>query len=279
MSDPLYPVSAETIGLNFARKHKIEGVDATALAKLRELSVAEIVDGGQESDGPGGPIIYSGPILDGKLVVETAQSAYEAGRQARVPLIIGSNSAEVPGGFLNARSKEELLSLFGAQKDEAIAAYDPDGNTDFAKMLTMVNTDKVWAEPARFTARAFVVKGQPAYIYRFSYVPASMRQMMRYGAPHGSEIPYVFDNLTGRNGATVAPKDQEVAKMMNTYWANFAKTGDPNGKGLPRWPRFNPQRDDILEFRPDGSAVGAPDPRKARLDVIEKAANAKGSVK
>ncbi len=278
-ADPLYPVSAETIGLNFARKHKIEGVDATALAKLRELSVAEIVDGGQESDGPGGPVIYSGPILDGKLVVETAQSAYEAGRQARVPLIIGSNSAEVPGGFVKARSKNELLSLFGSLKDEAIAAYDPQGNTDFAKMLTMVNTDKVWAEPARFTARAFVAKGEPAYIYRFSYVPASMQQMMRYGAPHGSEIPYVFDNLTGRNGATVAPKDQEVAKMMNTYWANFAKTGDPNGKGLPRWPRFNPQRDDILEFQPDGSTVGAPDPRKARLDVTEKAANAKGSVK
>jgi para-nitrobenzyl esterase len=278
-ADLLYPVSAETIGLNFARRHKIEGVDATALARLRELSVAEIVDGGQESDGPGGPIIYSGPILDGKLVVETAQSAYEAGRQARVPLIIGSNSAEVPGGFVNATSKDELLSLFGAQKDEAIAAYDPEGSTDFAKMLTMVNTDKVWAEPARFTARAFAAMGQPAYIYRFSYVPASMRQMMMYGAPHGSEIPYVFDNLTGRNGATVAPQDQEVAKMMNTYWANFAKTGDPNGKGLPRWPRFNPQKDDILEFRPDGSAVGAPDPRKARLDVIEKAANAKGSVK
>jgi len=65
------------------------------------------VDGGQESVGPGGPPIYSGPILDGKLVVETAERAYEAGRQANVPLIIGSNSAEVPAGFVNARSKEE----------------------------------------------------------------------------------------------------------------------------------------------------------------------------
>ena len=97
------PVSAETIGINFARKHGIDGTDAAALAKLRSLTVAQIVDGGQESNGPGGPLIYPGPILDGKLVVETAQSAYEAGRQAGVPLIIGSNSAEVPAGFVNAR--------------------------------------------------------------------------------------------------------------------------------------------------------------------------------
>jgi len=270
-ADPNYPVSAETIGINFARKHNIKGMDATALAKLRGLSVAEIVDGGQESDGPGGPAIYSGPILDGKLVVETAQSAYEAGRQAQVPLIIGSNSAEVPAGFVNASSKDELLSLFGNLRDQAIAAYDPDGTTEFAKMLTMVNTDKVWAEPARFTARAFAAKGQPAYLYRFSYVPAAMQQIMRYGAPHGSEIPYVFGNPTGRNGATVTPQDQEVAKIMNTYWANFAKTGDPNGNGLPKWPRYNPKSDEIFDFQPDGSPVGAPDPRKARLDVTELA--------
>ncbi len=135
----------------------------------------------------------------------------------------------------------------------------------------MVNTDKVWAEPARLTARVFAAKGDPAYIYLFSYVSASMRERMRYGAAHGSEIAYVFDNLSGRNGATVAPKDQEVAKMMNTYWANFAKTGDPNGQGLSKWPVYNPQKNEILEFRLDGSAVGALDPKKARLDVIEKA--------
>jgi para-nitrobenzyl esterase len=270
-ADPYYPISAETIGINFARKHGIDGTDAAALAKLRSLSVVDIVDGGQETNGPGGLPIYSGPILDGKLVVETAQSAYEAGRQAYVPIIIGSNSAEVPAGFVNANSKEQLLALFGSMRDEANSVYDTDGTTDFAKMLTMVNTDKVWAEPARFTARAFVAKGTPAYIYLFSYVSPSMQQMMRYGAAHASEISYVFDNLRGRNGAAVASKDQEVAKLMNTYWANFAKTGDPNGKGLPRWPVYDPKNNEILEFRPDGSAVGGPDPKKARLDVIEKA--------
>jgi para-nitrobenzyl esterase len=272
-ADPLYPVSAETIGINFARKHGIAGNDADALAKLRALSVEKIVDGGQENDGQGGPRIYSGPILDGKLVVETAESAYNAGRQARVPLIIGNCSGEIGGGFVNASSsKEELFSLFGELDGEAKAAYDPEGNKEFAEVITKFNTDWVWAEPGRLAARAIVAKGEPAYIYLFSYVPAPMKERMRFGAGHGSEVAYVFNNLNARWGAPeAAPEDKKVAQMLNTYWVNFAKTGDPNSKGLPEWPVYTPKKYKILEIQSDGKPVGKPDPRKARLDVIEKA--------
>ncbi len=188
-ASPYYPVSAETIGVNFARKHGIEGTDAAALAKLRALKVEEIVDGGQENDGQGGPRIYSGPILDGKFVVETAESAYKAGRQASVPIMIGNNSAEIGGPFVNAsKSKEELFSLFGELKDEAKAAYDPDGTKEFTEVQTRFNTDKVWAEPARFTASSFAAVGDPAYIFLFSYVPSSMKERMKYGPGHGTDI-------------------------------------------------------------------------------------------
>ena len=252
---------------------RIEGTDAAALAKLRSLSVAEIVDGGQENDSSG-LRIYSGPILDGKLVVETAESAYKAGRQAQVPLIIGNCSAEIGGPFVsNANSKEALFATFGELEAEAKAAFDPEGNKVFAEIITKFNTDWVWGEPARMTARAFVAKRAPAYMYQFGYVPLQCDRRAPYGAGHGSEVSFVFNTLNARWGAPAeaTPEEKELARIMNTYWTNFAKTGNPNGNGLPNWPLYDTQKEEILDIDLDGKPVSKADPRKARFNVIEKA--------
>lgn len=164
-----------------------------------------------------------------------------------------------------------MWARYGQWSAQARAAYDPDGSTDFATLVSRANDDFGQAEPARFAANAFAANGSPVYLYRFSYVQTSMREQMRAGTPHGGEIAYVFGTLSGGRGGAPTPEDQAVSRMAQSYWVNFAKTGDPNGAGLPTWPRHDPSKDLIFDFRPDGSAGAGPDPRKARLDVTQLA--------
>jgi para-nitrobenzyl esterase len=265
--DPNYPVSGETLGIDFARIMGIEGTDQEALAKLRALSAEDVLRGAPE--GAEAPRIEITPILDGRLVTETAESAYEAGRHAPVPLLVGSNSADTAGRRINASTKEELFARFGPRSAQAKAAYDPDGTGDFDTLLARANDDYGQAEPARFAANAFASRGTPVYLYRFGYVQSAMRERFQAGAPHGGEIPYVFGALAAGPDSALTPEDQAVVRMAQSYWVNFARTGDPNAAGLPTWPRHEPDEDLIFQFRPDGSAGAGSDPRKARLDVTE----------
>lgn len=266
-----YPVSAEQIGVNFARTHGINGTGAEALDSLRALSVEEILLGGNDNAGRGRVPTYSGPIIDGQFVKETFEDAYYNNHYAHVPLIIGSNNAESSGGFITARTKEELFSIFGNNKVEAENIYNPGDSLDFKQVMTMVTTDRVWAEPARFTAKEFTQAGLPAYIYMFSYVPEALKERLPMGAPHASELPYVFNTLQTRWGVNeITGTDKEMARLMNTYWANFAKTGNPNGESLSMWSVYTLEDSHIIEFRPNGTACPIPEPKKERLDVLEK---------
>jgi para-nitrobenzyl esterase len=269
--DPSYPVSAETIGINFARSMGIEGTDQAAMAKLRALSADQVLRGAPDQPRVSVGADDTTPIFDGKLITETAETAYKAKHEPRIPLMLGSNSADTAGNRIRATSKEQLFARFGKWSDQAKAAYDPDGTTDLATLVTRANDDFGQAEPARFAANAFAANGSPVYRYRFSYVQTAMRERMRTGTPHGGEISFVFGTLTARPGSTASAEDQEVSRMAQAYWVNFAKTGDPNGAGLPTWPRHDPSKDVIFEFRPDGSAAAVPDSRKARLDVMQLA--------
>jgi para-nitrobenzyl esterase len=273
-ADPNYPVSAETIGITFARSMGIEGADDAALASLRSLSAEQILRGTPAAPGANTPQVETTPVLDGRLITETAESAYKAGRQPNVPLLVGSNSADTAGNRIRATTKDELFVRFGESSAQARAAYDPDGTADLATLIARANDDFGQAEPARFAANAFAAKGSPVYRYRFSYVQAAMREQMRAGAPHGGEIAYVFGTLMARPGSTLTPEDQAVSRVAQRYWVNFARTGDPNGPGLPPWPRHDPAKDLIFNFRTDGTAGAGPDPRKARLDVMQRATEA-----
>lgn len=265
--DPNYPVSAETIGIEFARAMGIEGTDEAALARLRALSAEQIIQG----PASGGPRHELTPILDGRLITETAESAYKARRMPRVPILVGSNSADTAGNRVRASSKEQLFARFGQWSEQAKAAYDPEGREDLATLIARMNDDFGQAEPARFAANAFAAIGAPVFRYRFSYVQTALKEKFRMGAPHGGEIPFVFGTLVSRPGAEVSGQDWAVSQMIQSYWVNFARKGDPNGPGLPHWPRHDPKKDLIFEFLPDGTARAVPDARKARLDVMELA--------
>ena len=267
--DPNYPVSAETIGIQFARSMGIDGTDPGALAQLRGLSAEQVLRGAPPQPGVSLPSYETTPILDGKLITETAENAYKARRQPRIPFLAGSNSADTAGNRIRATTKDELFARFGKWSEQAKAAYDPDGSTDLATLVSRANDDFGQAEPARFAASAFATNGSPAYLYRFSYVQSALREKMRAGAPHGGEIAYVFGTLTAGRGVTPSAEDMAVSRMAHSYWVNFAKNGDPNGPGLPNWPPHDPKKDLIFEFKPDGSAGAGPDPRKARLDVTQ----------
>ncbi|GAB2537948.1 carboxylesterase/lipase family protein [Rhodanobacter koreensis] len=268
---PGYP-SAEHVGVNFAHQHGVEGDDAAALAKLRDLPADQIASGLNMTSLAvmwltGQTPTVSGPMLDGRIVVETPDEAYLAKRQARVPVMIGANNSDM--GLSIAHSMQEALAPFGTHAAKAGAAYNPEGSADYALVNARVGADKYMVEPARMTARAMSEQGIPAYEYRFSYVATGMRKEWIHGAPHASEIPYVFRTLEQRYDGLASAEDKQVARVMQAYWVNFARTGDPNGTGLPHWPRYS-TKDELLEFTADGHATAKPDPWRKRLDLTEQ---------
>lgn len=211
------------------------------------------------------PSFYGGDVLvrDGVYVAEDVEAAFAAGREAAVPFIIGTNSAE----FWWIKPSE--LSPYGAIDDAMTAAeraaflraYGGQEGYD-----AQVVSDLVFNEPARRLARLHARNGHPTWLYRFDVVSAAMPEP-HAGATHASERQYVFDNLEASPWPT-AQMDQRQADQMAGYWTTFASTGDPNGGMRQAWPEFRAEPDRLLEFTNDGP-VAKDVPFRERLDLIE----------
>jgi para-nitrobenzyl esterase len=267
--------SAESVGVTFARSKNIFGTDRAALSALRDLTADQVADGlsmANEMDSDQKPK-YTGAMIDGKVVVETSQACFGSGRFAQIPLLVGANSREqvFPRarqiGLPHAHTLDELFAGFGKDGDKARALYDPQNTASMPELGLVVAADQMMVEPARYVARSFAAARQPVYEYRFSYVADSMRGEWK-GAPHATELVFAFNTVRARYGDAVTPNDEKVAQSMHAYWVAFAKSGNPNAGGRPKWPRYSLENDQLMNFTA-GGAFAEPDPWKARLDLIE----------
>ena len=119
---------------------------------------------------------------------------------------------------------------------------------------------------ARSLGATLAAHGVPVYAYRFSYVADSVAKPGA-GAGHATDIPCFFDTVGLKYGAQATGKDVAMGKAMATYMVNFARRGDPNGAGLPAWPRYARSSDQLMDFAADGKPVAQKDPWGAEIDA------------
>ena len=260
---------AEKMAVDYARSLGITAEGPAALAALRALPAEKLVEGTDHEAAlaaiaTGKHIIgVAGSIRDGKLVVEAPEVALAAGREAKVPVMIGTTDRDLALG--SAADKDELFAIFGANAVQARKLYDPQGDQTLDELKQQVYADSSETEPARHLADEVVRAGHTVYFYRFSYVAESTRGEMK-GALHSSEIPYVFNIPAEVVGDKVTADDKKMGELASAYWVSFAKTGDPNGGNRPQWPRHDPAVDKVIDFTNNGVVV-EPDPLKKRLDL------------
>jgi para-nitrobenzyl esterase len=218
----------------------------------------------------GAPGAYSGPVVDGWCLPEDVYTIYSKGKQNDVPLLIGSNEDEgtmfTPANVTLQSFKELAQRRFGSDAEAFLKLYPAESDSEAWKAQAASLRDQTFGWEMRTWARMQSKTGKSkVYLYFFSRVPPGPAAA-RMGSFHSAEIAYVFHN-THRPGRPWEETDHQLAETMSSHWVNFAKTGDPNGKGLPVWPAYDPNADLVMGF---GEKVEVtPLPHKPALDFMD----------
>jgi para-nitrobenzyl esterase len=255
------PISrVEQSGAAFGEQLGVHGSDAAAAEALRALSWADL-----KSNLPGigapGQIL---PMADGRLVAGSAADGFAKDMEAHIPYLLGGNSDEASLTRRGYNAAERFASIRG-QRSAFIAAFDPTGSGDVDRIMARLVTDVSISEPNRDLARQHARHGSATYVYHFSYTPAAQRATL-FGLSHGGELAYVFN--TPRAGG-FDEEGNAVAASANRYWAQFAKTGDPDSAGGANWPKFEAADENVMEFPDNGVPIVTQHFHKSRLDWVE----------
>jgi len=223
---------------------------------MRALSQADL----QKATGQGLSFLGAqlGVVEDGWLFPESPLKVFLAGKEHKVDLLLGSNARELQRPFfpMTGGLAQAITEQYGPLADRALTLYGVKDGKEPAADPVLGTAMAQWATDTQFrcgtVAELVWHTGAGNSGYQFQFTRAAPGKEAA-GAAHGTEVPYVFGTL-GR--AANAPKydatDQRVSSEMLRYWANFAKTGDPNGAGLPRWPKFDPKSRAYIEFTDAG---------------------------
>lgn len=272
---------SERAGSNFALS-----LGFSDIAGLRALSADELMRAVEKM-----PDFFAfQPCIDGDFLQEPVYMTYVKHRESKVPLLIGSNTDE--GAFLlppqrstAGQLQSQLLQKYGSSAKLVRDIYPTRDATELRRSELNLYADDGFTYPMWKWAELYRQEGLVAYYYVFGRVlPVLPDQSFRgiprgqIGAFHGDEVPYVFGNLDLVDSALDgAPRkgrwetqDYALSRTLLGYWANFVKTGDPNGANLPEWPRYaNGVENPLMHFI-DRAEAGL-DERISRMGILDAA--------
>ncbi|WP_461488204.1 carboxylesterase/lipase family protein, partial [Pontibacter sp. HJ8] len=259
--DPIPLAEAEQNGVAFAGS-----IGANSLAELRAIPAQQLL----EAAGKPGVGRFNA-TLDGYFFPKSPAAIFAAGEQAKVPLLAGWNSEEMT--YLFVMGKEEptvenyqkvVRKLYPERAEEVLKVYPATTKEEVLQAATDLAGDRFIAYSTwKWLDLHSQTSGQPVYRYLFSRPrppmvpemgnassglaggvvkeedPNAIKMPPARGAVHSAEIEYALGNLYSNKVYAWTPEDQQVSDVMLNYFANFIKTGNPNGKGLPVWPAAN----------------------------------------
>jgi len=243
---------AEQTGAAFLSK-----LGVSSIADARKLSAEDIY----KSMGPG---MGGGwwPNFDGYVLLGDQYKLYQEGKYNNTPILIGTNADE--GALFVASTTMEKFKAsvdagYGEFAHNILAAY-PDTSEkqalrsarDLARDSTFAWSTWSWARLQNSSG------GDKVFVYYFNHRPnyPDLPRFKDWGPAHGSEIYFVFGNFT--KGMPATPEDKKVSAQLITYWTNFAKYGNPNGKALPEWPAFTNANPKVMELDDPSHAIPVP---------------------